>query len=215
MQHSVARIEISDTIGGMTRCSIYARSSVDCPLSAKDQTEHLKAVATEHGWTVAQVFIDRQTSVKKQDRRPGEVALLAAIRAGAVDRVLIWSIDRIGRSLAELVGFLETCRLSKVSLWVAEQRIDTDQSPVLFDAAAWMALHLRQSRRDRILRGQAAARVLSIRFGRPPIPPTKTEKARRALAVGKGIRETARLIGVSPTSISRIKSTMNSASTVD
>jgi DNA invertase Pin-like site-specific DNA recombinase len=195
----------------MTHCSIYARSSLDCPLSADDQIEHLKSVAAAHGWTAAQVFIDRPTSVKKQDRRPGATALLAAIRSGAVDRVLIWSIDRIGRSLAELVGFLETCRLSKASLWVAEQRIDTDRSSVLFDVAAWMALHLRQTRRDRIMRGQAAARALSIRFGRPSIPPTKAEKARGALAAGKGIRETARITGVSATSISRIKATMQPA----
>jgi DNA invertase Pin-like site-specific DNA recombinase len=200
----------------MTHCSIYARSSVDCPLSAEDQIEHLTAVAAEHGWTVAQVFIDRPTSVKKQDRRPGEAALLAAIRSREVGRVVIWSIDRIGRSLAELVTFMEACRTAGAALWLDEQGIDTTTSGSIsvFDLSMMLALHLRQTRRDRIMRGQAAARVLSIRFGRPPIPPTKAEKARRALVGGKGIRETARLTGISPTSISRIKAAMNSASTV-
>jgi DNA invertase Pin-like site-specific DNA recombinase len=200
----------------MTHCTIYARESPDCPLSAQGQIEHLKAVAAEHGWTVAQVFIDRPTSVKKQDRRPGEAALLAAIRSGSVDRVLVWSIDRIGRSLADLVTFMEVCRTAGAALWLDEQGIDTATSAgiSMFDLSKMMALHLRQTRRDRIMRGQAAARVLSIRFGRPPIPPTKAEKARRALVGGKGIRETARLTGVSPTSIARIKATMNSAITV-
>jgi DNA invertase Pin-like site-specific DNA recombinase len=142
--------------------------------------------------------------------------LLHAVRSGAIDKVLIWSIDRIGRSLADLVMFMEACRTAGVAFWLDEQGIDTATMAGIsvFDLSIMMALHLRQARRDRIMRGQAAARVLSIRFGRPPIAPTKAEKARRALAGGKGVRETARLTGVSPTSISRIKSSMNSASTV-
>jgi hypothetical protein len=75
-----------------------------------------------------------------------------------------------------------------------------------------MALHLRQGRRDRILRGQAAARSLSIRFGRPPIATAKMEKAKRELAAGKGVRQVARLAGISPASVSRLKSAIESAS---
>ena len=78
-----------------------------------------------------------------------------------------------------------------------------------------MALHLRQSRRDRILRGQAAARSLSIRFGRPPIPAAKIEKAKQFLAMGKGVREVARLAGgISPSSVSRIAASLRSTAIV-
>jgi DNA invertase Pin-like site-specific DNA recombinase len=44
---------------------IYARTSPDCTVSAEDQVEHLKAIAADHGWTVAEVFIDRPATVKK------------------------------------------------------------------------------------------------------------------------------------------------------
>jgi hypothetical protein len=81
----------------------------------------------------------------------------------------------------------------------------------LFDLAAMMAYHLRQSRRDRILRGQAAVRGL-VRFGRPPIPTTKVEKAKKALMTGKGVREAARLAGISAASVSRMKHLVVSAS---
>ena len=74
--------------------------------------------------------------------------------------------------------------------------------------------HLRQSRRDRILRGQAAARALSIRFGRPPIAKAKVEKAKRFLAAGKGVRQVARMAGISPASVSRIKTSMNNTEAV-
>ena len=141
------------------------------------------------------------------------MALLDAIRNGTVGRVLIWSIDRIGKSLVDLVAFMETCRTAGAALWIEEQGIDTETSNgmSMLDFAAMMALHLRQSRRDRILRGQAAARSLSIRFGRPPIPTAKIEKAKQFLAMGKGVREVARLAGgISPSSVSRIAASLRS-----
>jgi DNA invertase Pin-like site-specific DNA recombinase len=195
------------------RTAIYARTSPDCPLSLEEQIERLRTVAAERGWTVGHVFSDRPTTIRKgQDRRPGELALIEAIRSGAIDRVLVSSIDRIGKSLVELVGFMENCRLHDVSLWVEEQRLDTATSNgmSLFDLSTMMASHLRQSRRDHILRGQAAARSLSIRFGRPPLTKPKVEKAKQFLTAGKGVREIARLAGISPASVSRIKTSMTS-----
>jgi DNA invertase Pin-like site-specific DNA recombinase len=169
--------------------AIYARTSPGCPMSADEQIEHLKTIAAERGWTVAQVFIEHPATAKR-DRRPGEAALLHTIRSGAIDKVLVWSIDRIGRSLTDLVTFIEACRMAGVSLWLDAQGIDTTTSNgmSMFDVSMMMALHLRQSRRDRILRGQAAARAASIRFGRPPIARAKMVKAERELAAGKGVR---------------------------
>ena len=112
---------------------------------------------------------DRLTTVRKgQNRRPGEQALLDTIKSRAIDKVLVWSIDRIGKSLVDLVEFMETCRLGTMlrCIWSSRGSIaPTTNGLSLFDLSAMMALHLRQSRRSRILRGQAAARALSIRFG--------------------------------------------------
>jgi DNA invertase Pin-like site-specific DNA recombinase len=192
------------------RAAIYARSSPDCPLSNEDQVERLQTVAGERGWTVTQVFTDRPASAKKcLDRRPGEMALIEAISSGQIDRVLVWSIDRIGRSLVELIGFVEVCRSYDVTVYLHEQAKIASQA--LFDMASLLALHLRQSRRDRILRGQTAARALSIRFGRPPIATAKVEKAKYELANGRGVREAARIAGISAASASRLKNSMNAA----
>jgi DNA invertase Pin-like site-specific DNA recombinase len=196
----------------MKRVAIYARSSPDCPVPGGEQIKHLTTVAIERGWMVVHVFADRPTAVKKdQDRRSGELALVETIRSGAIDRVLVWSIDRIGKSLADLVTFMETCRAAGVAVYLDQEKIDTAGSNgmSLFDVSGMMAHHLRQSRRDRILRGQAAARSLTIRFGRPPIAKLKVEKAKQFLAAGKGVREIARLAGISPASVSRIKTSMN------
>jgi len=191
---------------------IYARTSSDRPLSAEDQVNHLKIVAADHGWTISNVFVDRPGTLKKgRQRRPGEAALFEAIRRREVQKVLMIGIDRVGQSLVELVAFLEACRAADASLWLDDRKLDTDFSNglSLFDLAAMMAMHVRQSRRDRILRGQATARNLNVRFGRPPIPAARIEKAKTLLAVGKGVREAARLAGISAASASRIKNLLS------
>ncbi len=191
--------------------AIYARTSPDCTMSAEDQVDHLKTIAGESAWTVSNVFVDRPVTVRRgRERRPGEAALIAAIRRGDVQKVLVTGIDRIGRCLDELVAFLETCRVAGTSLWLDDRKLDTAISNglSLFDLAAMMTMHQRQSRRDRILRGQAAARSLNVKFGRPPLSVTKVQRARDFLAAGKGVREAARLAGISAASVSRVKSSM-------
>jgi len=194
----------------MSICAaIYGRSSPDYSLTAEQQIDHLKAVADDHGWTVVRVFTDRPTSIRKGlDRRPGEAALLDAIRNGAIDRVCISSICRVGKTVPDLVSFLETCRTAGVSLWIDEQRVET---PALFDFSKMMALHLRQARRGRILQGLAASRAMSIPCGRPRISRARSEKAERELAAGKGVREAARAAGISAASASRLKNAMSVA----
>jgi Resolvase, N terminal domain len=91
-------------------------------MSADEQIEHLTTVAHDRGWTIVQAFIDRPATVKK-DRRLAEMALGGAIRSGAVDKVLISGIDRVGRSLTDLVTFMEVCRTAGVSLWLDDQRL--------------------------------------------------------------------------------------------
>jgi DNA invertase Pin-like site-specific DNA recombinase len=194
------------------RAAIYARSSPDCPLSIEDQVARLSSIASEHDWKVESVFTDRPVSAKKGlDRRPGEVALAEVIRSGTIDRVLVSSICRVGKSLTDLIAFLEECRSAGVAVNLHEQNIDTAAVSGLIEMAALMAYHLRQTRRDRILRGQAAARALSIRFGRPPISQARQEKAKQELSAGKGVREAARIAGISAASVSRLKNSMNAA----
>jgi DNA invertase Pin-like site-specific DNA recombinase len=198
----------------MTRAVIYARTSTDCGTTAEEQVKDLQAVAESRGWKVICTFTDRPTPLKRgRERRPGETALLTAIRTGSAHKVLVLGIDRVGRSLAEVVGFIEACRTTGTDIYIHDQQIDTASTNglTLFDLNAMLAYHLRQTRRDRIIRGQAAARGADIKFGRPPIAPAKAEKVRILLAGGKGVRETARLTGgISAATVCRIKASMNS-----
>jgi DNA invertase Pin-like site-specific DNA recombinase len=195
--------------------AIYVRSSPDFPLSTEEQAERLKAVASERGWTVEHFFADRPMTVRKGgERRPAEQALLTAVRNGTVNRVLLCSICRLGRSLSDLTTLLQACRSTGVSLWLDEQRIDTAEPNrlSLLDVGDMMALHLRQSRRGRILQGLAASRAMAIRCGRPPLSKAKIRKAEQELAAGKSLRVVARIAGISAASVSRLKAAMQTAS---
>lgn len=101
----------------MINAVIYARTSPDCPMSAEAQIARLTSSAVDQGWMVGKVFVDRPLAWRKgRGRRPGEDALRAAIKCGDFQTVFLWSIDRIGRPLVELVGFLEMCRTADVGL---------------------------------------------------------------------------------------------------
>ena len=144
----------------MKRVAIYARSSPDCPISADEQIEHLRNVASERGWTVSHVFADRPTSVQKgPDRRPRENELIEAIRSGAIDRVLIWSIDRVGKCLVDLIGFIEMCRSAHVALNLYEEGFDSETSNglSLFDVSALLGAPPATIAAGSHVRGQAAA----------------------------------------------------------
>jgi DNA invertase Pin-like site-specific DNA recombinase len=111
------------------RTAIYARTSPDCPLSLKEQLACLKCVAAERGWTVGHIFTDSLTTVRKgQNRRLGEQALLDTIKSRVIDKVLVWSIDRIGKSLVDLVEFMETCRSADVAVYLDQERIDSAET---------------------------------------------------------------------------------------
>ena len=179
---------------------------------ADEQVSQLSKVAAERGWTVEHVFTDGATSVKKgHDRRPGEIALIEAIQSGAIDRVsdLVhrpnWEMPRRPNQVHRDMPLSPR---RTVNLHDEGFDSETSNGLSLFDVSALLAHHLRQSRRDRILRGQAAARALSIRFGRPPIAKPKVEKAKQFLAAGKGVRQVAKMAGISPASVSRIKTSM-------
>jgi hypothetical protein len=88
------------------RVAIYARVSTD-DQTVENQRRELEAAAERHGWQLVQVFTDKGVSGSKgRDKRPGFDALCAGIARRDFDMVAAWSVDRLGRSLQDLVTFL-------------------------------------------------------------------------------------------------------------
>jgi DNA invertase Pin-like site-specific DNA recombinase len=107
------------------RVAIYARVSTDGQ-SVDNQLRLLSTVAARHGWEAVVTYTDQGISgAKGRDRRPRLDALCGAVARRDVDVVAAWSVDRLGRSLQDLVAFLEELRAKGVDLYLHVQGLDT------------------------------------------------------------------------------------------
>jgi CheY-like chemotaxis protein len=102
----------------MKRVGIYLRVSTGGQ-TTENQRRELEAVAARSGWEVVGVYEDAGISgAKGRDKRPGFDRLLKDATARKVNMVAAWSVDRLGRSLQDLVGFLTELRALGCDLYL-------------------------------------------------------------------------------------------------
>jgi len=188
----------------MKKVCLYARVSTDRSQTVENQLRELHEVAQRQGWIVTAVFTDEGISgAKGRDQRPGFDALLKAIARREVDLVAAWAVDRIGRSLPDLVSFLGDLNAKGVDLYLHQQGLDTStpSGRAMFGMLSVFADFERAMIRERILAG---LRRTSKKSGRKPMAEDRVEAIRRSLADGQGIRATARAHRASTTTVTRI-----------
>ena len=194
------------------RVALYVRVSTDKGQTVENQLRVLQHAAERFGWTIVAVHRDEGVSgAQGRDRRPGLDALLRGIARREYDVVAAWSVCRLGRSLSDLIAFLGDLNAKGIDLYLHQQGLDTStpSGRMLFQMLGVFAEFERSIIRDRIVAGQQRARAAGVRFGRPPIPPHSVQRIRDELTSGRGIRETARVTGVSPAKVLRIKRAMD------
>lgn len=195
----------------MKRIAIYARVSTD-QQSVENQLQVLREIAERSGWTIVHVFTDEGISgAKGRDQRPGFDALLKAVARREIDLVAAWSVDRLGRSLSDLVAFLSDLQGQGCDLFLHQQALDTStpSGKMLFQLLGVFAEFERSMIVARVRAGQDRARAKGVRFGRPPMPVYRLERVKKALRDGQSIRAAAKATGVSTASVQRIKRSMN------
>ena len=189
--------------------AIYARvSTADKNQTVENQLRDLLAVAERQGWTVVATFTDEGISgVKGRDRRPGYDALLKGVARKDFDQIMAWSVDRLGRSLPDLVAFLNDIQSKSVDLYLHQQGLDTStpSGRMMFQMLGVFAEFERAMIRERILAG---LRRTTKKSGRKPMPSDRVEAIRTSLLDGLGIRATARLHRASTTTVTTIARTL-------
>jgi DNA invertase Pin-like site-specific DNA recombinase len=126
-----------------------------------------------------------------------------------VDIVIIWSVDRLGRSLQHLVSFLEHLKDTKVDLYLHQQGLDTTTAAgrALFQMLGVFAEFERSIIVERVRSGIARARESGTKsgkpFGRPAIDPAKREAIAKAYAKMKSLRKVAKQFGVGAETVRR------------
>lgn len=194
----------------MKRAGIYLRVSTD-QQTTENQLRVLNEVAERAGWTIVQVFEDAGVSgAKGRDRRPGYDALLKAVSRREVDMVAAWSVDRLGRSLPDLVAFLNDIQARGCDLYLHQQAVDTStpSGRMLFQMLAVFAEFERAIITTRIKSGLDRARANGVQFGRPNLSLDRRTKVQKALIDGLSIRQAAKATGVSTASVQRIRRSM-------
>ena len=153
----------------MKKVAIYARVSTD-KQTCENQLIELRAVAERGGYTIVQEFIDSGISgAKGRADRPALDAMMKAASQRKFDLILVWSIDRLGRSLQNLVELLNDLQSMKVDLMFIQQGMDTSTSGgrMMFSIFGALADFERNLIRERVVAGQNRAKARGVKMGRP------------------------------------------------
>ena len=107
------------------RAAIYVRVSTD-KQTIENQLRELHQIAERRGWEIVQEYRDAGISgAKAREDRPGLDKMLQDAQRRRFDVVMAWAIDRLGRSLIDLLGTIQTLEACGVDLYFDQQSIDT------------------------------------------------------------------------------------------
>jgi DNA invertase Pin-like site-specific DNA recombinase len=181
------------------RVALYVRVSTDRKQTITNQKRALDEIASNHGWKIVAVFKDEGISgIKGREKRPGFDALLHGITRRDFDMVAAWSVDRLGRSLQDLIGFLNELKAKDVDLYLHQQSVDTSTPAgrALFQMLGVFAEFERAMIIERVRTGLKRAKADGKTLGRRKISAEIEAQIREQLALGLAIRKIATLVEV-------------------
>lgn len=182
--------------------------------TAEQSTDLQQDALVAAGVDARHIYSDKMSG--KRDDRPGLTACLKALRDG--DTLVIWRLDRLGRSLKHLVGVVEDLSKRGVGFRVitgAPIDTTTPAGKLTFTIFAALAEFERDLIRERVNAGLAAARTRGRVGGRPKADEKKIRVAKMLMANGDSMKEAARVSGVSVSTLKRLGMGKNGSKHVD
>jgi DNA invertase Pin-like site-specific DNA recombinase len=190
----------------MKRVAIYLRVSTD-KQTTNNQRRELEAVAERSGWEVVKVYQDAGISgAKGRDKRPGLDAMLKAVNAREFDMVAAWSVDRLGRSLTDLLAILQSLHDKAVDLFLHQQGLDTSTSAgkAMFQMLGVFAEFERGIIRERVNAGLARAQANGVKLGRRRVKPSVEAQIVALRDKGHGILKIGKKLGIGTSVVQRV-----------
>jgi DNA invertase Pin-like site-specific DNA recombinase len=192
----------------MKRAVLYLRVSTTEQTTANQERE-LREIAGRMGCEIVKAYKDHGISgAKGRDKRPAFDAMCKAAARREFDMVMAWSVDRLGRSLQDLVGFLSELHALRIDLFLHQQGLDTTTpaGKAMFQMMGVFAEFERSMIQERVRAGLRRARDEGKQLGRPRIAQDVERRIREALKGGLSIRRAAAKYGVDKSTVMRIKS---------
>jgi DNA invertase Pin-like site-specific DNA recombinase len=182
------------------RAALYTRVSTT-DQHCENQTRELRAYCQARDWTIIPEYSDQGFSGAKADR-PALNELRKDARRRAFDTVLVWKLDRAGRSLTHLVSLVQEFHDRGINFVSLNEGIDfaTAAGRLQFALLAGLVEFERDRLRERVFAGLARAKAQGRRLGRPRalVPLERLQRA----AIGS-LDEAARALGVSRSTVKR------------
>lgn len=205
---------MTTTTAKAKRAVLYLRVSTGDQTVANQRRE-LEAAASQRGWTVTTTYSDEGISgAKGRSQRPGLDAMLKDATRGKFDVVMCWAVDRMGRSLVDLIGTLQELHGARVDLFLHQQAIDTTTpaGKAMFGMMGVFAEFERSMIQARVKAGLDRARIAPRKgakaIGRPKVGDGVEAAIRDALATGAGVLKVAKALGVGTGTVQRVKAAM-------
>jgi DNA invertase Pin-like site-specific DNA recombinase len=151
------------------KAAIYVRVSTD-KQTVENQVRELRRIAERRGWEVVEEYHDAGISgAKGREGRPGLDQMLNDARRRKFDVVMAWAIDRLGRSLVDLLGTIQVLEACGVDLYLDQQSIDTTTPAgrLMFQITGAFAEFERSMIRQRVRAGLKRAIEQGKQLGRP------------------------------------------------
>jgi DNA invertase Pin-like site-specific DNA recombinase len=188
------------------RVAIYTRVSTDSQTTA-NQLRELEAVAARMGWQVVGVYEDQGVSgAKGRDKRPQFDALCKAATRRQVDMIMAWSVDRLGRSLQDLVGFMGELQAVGCDLYLHQQALDasTPSGRAMFQMCGVFAEFERSMIQERVKSGLKRAKEDGKTLGRPRAGADVEGRIHALRAEGMGMNKIAKELGCGVSVVQRV-----------
>ena len=195
--------------GHPQRVGLYARVSTHDQQTLPLQIRTMREYAAKRGWSIVAQIKEVGSGASQRELR---ATLIAAARRREVDVVLVWRLDRWGRSVADLVSTLHELQHLGVGFVSLTEALDltTPAGRAMAGLLAVFAEFEREILRERVRAGLAHARLNGKRLGRPPSVVHKAIETRKLHRQGISKSEIARRLQIGRTSVRRLLAQKNS-----
>lgn len=186
-----------------SRAGLYARVSTHDQQTLRLQNRAMRDYADRRGWTIA---IEVQEVGSGASVRELRQKVLDAARRRDIDVVVVWRLDRWGRSMADLVTTLQELRDLNVGFVSLTEALDltTSSGRAMAGLLAVFAEFEREILQERVRAGLAHARENGKRLGRPPTASLNAKKVRQLFRAGISKAAIARQLRIGRTSVRRV-----------